>query len=146
MNRSELEALLASKAPAPTGSAKESYAYLLSLMQAEEVDLDELKLHLDTLGRMREKMDDESKDMVVMAMRAICQKKDFPEKLRSRVESQKRVVWQDFHEKDPIEAVIATKLAYLDGEKPEEAARWLKENKDMLPPAPVIVVPKITLR
>lgn len=137
MNKAELDALVKEQAEQAQGNAKASYTYVVGLMTATEVDLDELKLHLDVLARLKDKLDAESQGMVVTALRAVAQNAEFPAKLRERVEIAKRVVWGDLHKDDPIQKEIDAKILDLaDAGKKADALRWLKEHKDLLPDAP----------
>jgi hypothetical protein len=142
MNRTELEALLAAKMPAPVSSEslQASYEYLLALASAEDADLDELKKHLDTLGRLKDLLTEGSKTAIGKVLQTITLGNLLPEKLRQRVESFKRVTWGLIDERDPIEITIAIAVADLDSEDADAramASEWLRNNKDLLPPAPV---------
>lgn len=139
MNRTELDALLAEKAPAPLSreTLQTSYDYLISLQTAQKVDLDELKAKLDALGLLKELVDESSSCLIGAALQAIVDRADFPEKLRGRVESFKRVIWGLVSDTDPVHAEFVKQLAALDvAETRNAAVRWLNDHRDLLPEAP----------
>lgn len=149
MNRKELQDLIDLKVPKreSSDSLKTSYAYLLTVEQfPAEVDLDELKHHLDVLGRLKDLMDEKSQALVLASLRQITHLDKMNEKLRLRVETFKRVTWGDYHADDPVTTQIAAVVKELDNaETRDAAAKWLKENEHMLAPEPAVTPEKLSL-